>query len=335
MNTSKQVNIMIGVVLLSILLFGGYMLNEGKRQADAREERTEAIATRGARLFVNNCRTCHGLDGEGAVGPPLHTNAFLILNKDNKYGLEATPAGEADSIRSYLHNTIACGRNGTFMPTWSDQYGGPLSDTQINQIVTMITEGRWDLVEEIGAELDAETGRTAKDILPSDPSSLAVTDKNCGQFTEEDKEEVRSRDPFSTATPTPTPSGSVTPGATATATTGTGGGGGNGIGVTLSEFKVTPASTSTAAGDVTFNVSNQGAVAHELVVIKTDLAADALPQKTGAVDEAAVNVAKKTANIASKKSENLSVTLTPGKYVLICNVPGHYQAGMHAEFTVQ
>jgi uncharacterized cupredoxin-like copper-binding protein/mono/diheme cytochrome c family protein len=332
MNTSKQVNIMIGVVLLSILLFGGYMLNEGKRQADAREERTEASATRGARLFVNNCRTCHGLTGEGGVGPPLNTPAFLILDKGNKYGLEATPAGEADSIRSYIHNTIACGRNGTFMPTWSDQYGGPLSDTQINQIVTMITEARWDIVEELGAELDAETGRTAKDILPSDPSSLAVTDKNCGQFTEEDKEEVRSRDPFSTATPTPT--GSATPSATETATSGAGGGG-NGIGVTLSEFKVTPAETSTAAGDVTFNVSNQGAVAHELVVIKTDLAPDALPQKTGAVDEGAVDVEKKTGNIATKKSENLSVTLTAGKYVLICNVPGHYQAGMHTEFTVQ
>ena len=47
MNTSKQVNIMIGVVLLSILIFGGYMLNEGSRQATARQERTDASAETG------------------------------------------------------------------------------------------------------------------------------------------------------------------------------------------------------------------------------------------------------------------------------------------------
>ncbi len=124
MNTSKQVNIMIGVVLLAILLFGGYMLNESSRQADAKEEVTEKIAERGARLFVNNCRTCHGLEGEGAVGPALNTKAFLVLGKDNEYGAAETPQGEADGVRSFLHNTIACGRTGTFMPIWAQRFGG-------------------------------------------------------------------------------------------------------------------------------------------------------------------------------------------------------------------
>jgi len=30
----------------------------------------------------------------------------------------------------------------------------------------------------------------------------------------------------------------------------------------------------------------------------------------------------------------LTVDLKAGKYLLICNVPGHYGAGMWAEFTV-
>jgi len=30
----------------------------------------------------------------------------------------------------------------------------------------------------------------------------------------------------------------------------------------------------------------------------------------------------------------LTVALQPGKYVLICNVPGHYSAGMWTEFEV-
>jgi len=201
MNTSKQVNIMIGVVLLSILLFGGYMLNESNRQVDAREEISERVAERGARLFVSNCRSCHGMQGEGYIGPALDTGAYLILEEDNEYGLPATPDGEATDIRNFLFNTIACGRTGTFMPLWGQRFGGSLSDTQINQIVTMITGGYWETLKEIGAEYDQEADTTAEDVL-ADPASLSsVTQRNCGQFNAETAAPFRSRDPFAAATP--------------------------------------------------------------------------------------------------------------------------------------
>ena len=29
------------------------------------------------------------------------------------------------------------------------------------------------------------------------------------------------------------------------------------------------------------------------------------------------------------------VTLAPGHYVVICNLPGHYASGMHADLTVR
>jgi mono/diheme cytochrome c family protein len=156
MNTSKQVNVMIGVIMVSFLLFAGYMANEARRQAEAREHTTERVAERGARLFVNNCRNCHGLEGEGHVAPQLNGQNFLILGEHNEYGLEPTPIGVADQVRAFLKNTIACGRTNTFMPIWGQRFGGPLSDTQIDQIVTMITEGRWDLVRHEAAEHDPE-----------------------------------------------------------------------------------------------------------------------------------------------------------------------------------
>lgn len=337
MNTSKQVNIMIGVVLLSILIFGGYMLNEASRQADAREQRTEEVAERGARLFVNNCRTCHGLEGEGGVGPPLDIPAFRILDKDNPYGVEATAQGEADSVRKFLHETIACGRTGTFMPIWGQEFGGPLSETQINQLVTMITEGRWDLVRELGAEHDAEAGTTAADIFPQDPSALAVTEKNCGQYTPDTAADIHGRDPFSAGSGGAAPTG--TPEATTTAApSGDGGNGGaaeGAIGVTLSEFDVEPAESSATAGEVTFSVVNDGAIAHELVVVKSDAAEDALPVQGGVVPEDQVDVIDKTGQIRTKQSEDLTVTLEAGSYILICNIPAHYGSGMHAAFTVQ
>lgn len=154
MNTSKQVNVMIGAVFFSFLLFTGYMVNEANRQQTAREEITERVAHRGARLYVNNCRSCHGLEGEGFVAPALNQKAFLVLGKDNQYGAEATAQGEADAVRGFLSNTISCGRTNTIMPIWGQRFGGSLSDTQVNQIVTMLTEGRWDLVREVAAEHD-------------------------------------------------------------------------------------------------------------------------------------------------------------------------------------
>jgi uncharacterized cupredoxin-like copper-binding protein len=30
----------------------------------------------------------------------------------------------------------------------------------------------------------------------------------------------------------------------------------------------------------------------------------------------------------------LTLNLKKGRYVLICNIPGHYKSGMHADFTV-
>ena len=59
------------------------------------------------------------------------------------------------------------------------------------------------------------------------------------------------------------------------------------VAVTLQEWAVVPEPASTAAGDVTFQVSNTGPEdVHEFVVLKTDLDAGALPtDDTGAVVE--------------------------------------------------
>ena len=199
MNTSKQVNIMIGTVLVSIMMFGGYMAYESTRQVHAREEITQRIAERGARLFVSNCRTCHGLEGEGHVGPALNRPGFRILGEHDASGAEPTPPGEADAIHSFLFTTLACGRTNTVMPLWGQRFGGSLSETQLNQLVTLISEGRWDLVKKIGAEHDKEVGATAKDILVQDVGALSLTEKNCGQFTADNAAELRNRDPFSAA----------------------------------------------------------------------------------------------------------------------------------------
>jgi uncharacterized cupredoxin-like copper-binding protein len=110
------------------------------------------------------------------------------------------------------------------------------------------------------------------------------------------------------------------------------------ITATESDFKIEVSSATAAPGPVTFHVTNAGAQTHEFVVIRTDTAPDALPtDDSGAeVDEDAsgLTVVDEVEDLAPGASEDLTVTLDAGKYVLICNVPGHYQLGMHTEFTV-
>src|SRR4051794_7279349 len=103
--------------------------------------------------------------------------------------------------------------------------------------------------------------------------------------------------------------------------------------VTLSEFKVSPSPKSVSAGKVSFNVKNEGDMEHELVIIKTSKSASKLPvadkraSKTGKIGE--------IEDVGAGKTKKHTFSLKKGHYVLICNIPGHYQAGMRADFTVK
>jgi uncharacterized cupredoxin-like copper-binding protein len=113
-------------------------------------------------------------------------------------------------------------------------------------------------------------------------------------------------------------------------------GGGGGIGATLVDFSITLDESSAAAGDVTFDVTNDAEQPHEFVVFKTDLAEDALPtDDAGDVDETGegVELVDEIEDIAPGDTPSLTVTLDAGSYVIICNLPGHYKQGMHTTFT--
>lgn len=124
-----------------------------------------------------------------------------------------------------------------------------------------------------------------------------------------------------------------------------GGGAKTTVSVTLQEFSVIPAQESAPAGEVTFDVENKGPNdTHEFVVIKTDLAPDALPtDENGAVDEEGegIEVIDEIEDIAVGDSQSVTVNLDAGSYVLICNIydadeqEAHYQEGMRTAFTVE
>jgi uncharacterized cupredoxin-like copper-binding protein len=124
-----------------------------------------------------------------------------------------------------------------------------------------------------------------------------------------------------------------------------GGGGGSTVDVTLQEFAVSTSQTSAPAGDVTFDVTNDGPNdTHEFVVIKTGLGPTELPtDKTGAVDEEGEGIepVDEIEDIEVGDSQSLTTNLDAGTYVLICNIydekeqESHYQEGMRTSFTVE
>ncbi len=100
------------------------------------------------------------------------------------------------------------------------------------------------------------------------------------------------------------------------------------------DFGIALEETSTPAGSITFDITNDGPSTHEFVVFKTDLAEDALPVDGSTVTEESLDLVDEAEDIAPGVGTSLTVDLEPGSYVVICNIEGHYTAGMHAALTV-
>ena len=100
----------------------------------------------------------------------------------------------------------------------------------------------------------------------------------------------------------------------------------------LTDFKINPSVLSAKAGKVTFVATNAGQTTHELVVLRTDKPADALLQGSRASEAGHVG---EIGDFAAGGTKRLTLNLKPGHYSLVCNLPGHYKAGMHIDFTVR
>ena len=79
------------------------------------------------------------------------------------------------------------------------------------------------------------------------------------------------------------------------------------------EWSITLASTSVKAGPVTFTINNTGAIEHNFVIVETKFEIE---------------------STQPGQSKTGTTTLQPGTYTIICNIPGHEEAGMKTTLTV-
>lgn len=105
------------------------------------------------------------------------------------------------------------------------------------------------------------------------------------------------------------------------------------LSVELTDFAVKADPGTVKAGHVVFAVRNRAAMAHELTIIRTDQAPDALPIDGGKAKED--GKVGGISSISAGVSRKLALELPAGHYDLICNVPGHYQLGMRTALTVE
>ena len=111
-------------------------------------------------------------------------------------------------------------------------------------------------------------------------------------------------------------------------------GGGQGM---MGMMSIRADKTSAKAGPVTFNVTNWSrSVVHEMLVLAVDSADAPLPYDFSKqiIPEDQIKALGETNELQPNGSKSIELTLAPGNYLLVCNVPGHFAAGMALAFTV-
>lgn len=111
MRLRRVLTVTVLTALLALLLANGAVLaqDDGEGDPDA-----------GAELYAENCVVCHGEQGEGRAGASLN-EVYGGIDPD-----------------AFLRTAISRGVEGTFMPPWAEENGGPLDDEQIDDLVAYV-----------------------------------------------------------------------------------------------------------------------------------------------------------------------------------------------------
>ena len=91
------------------------------------------------------------------------------------------------------------------------------------------------------------------------------------------------------------------------------------------------------AGTVVFDVTNWSrSVIHEMIVVSVDSPDAPLPYDYNSwrVPEGQIKVLGESGELPPNASHTVSLKLAAGSYLLMCNVQGHFAAGMATPFTV-
>ena len=110
------------------------------------------------------------------------------------------------------------------------------------------------------------------------------------------------------------------------------------IRVNEDEWSLKPDAVTTAVGAVVFKVVNMGKDEHELVVLRTSLSPNELKMQVDqdkVDEEASGERVGEIEDVGPGETKTATFELTAGRYVLLCNIPGHFTSGMVAALEVK
>lgn len=144
-----QIKIIIGTVafMLTMIILGFVTLREPARMADFTEAFEGRSVENGAEVFANNCASCHGVDGTAQAcfdpssgdsvackGRPLNYGPLVCGSKSQRM----TELGWQGSKFDFIESTVSSGRPWNGMPTWGEQFGGPLTKNLVQDVVYFV-----------------------------------------------------------------------------------------------------------------------------------------------------------------------------------------------------
>src|SRR6185312_12333935 len=123
------------VIILFISIYWFYELGAPggltvARQAKEIEAQQVTRVERGYNVYQANCARCHGVNGEGGIGPALNRQDKLFAHLSDDYIATMLEVG----------GRYACGNPNSVMPVWSNQGHppGPLNYVQIEDLIAFI-----------------------------------------------------------------------------------------------------------------------------------------------------------------------------------------------------
>jgi mono/diheme cytochrome c family protein len=141
-----QIKIVIGTVafMIAMMVLGYSALREPARLERFTNAELGRSIEAGAEIFANNCVTCHGVDATAQTcfdtagnqiacqGLPLNYNGLLCGDISQRM----TDMNWRGTKHDYILTTVSAGRGA--MPTWLDQFGGPLRPDQVQNVTNFV-----------------------------------------------------------------------------------------------------------------------------------------------------------------------------------------------------
>ncbi|MGF1505002.1 MAG: c-type cytochrome [Anaerolineae bacterium] len=145
------------VFFLMIVVIGWQAINEPSRLGTFLDQYEGRSIERGAVLFADNCASCHGPDATGVQGrgPGLAYDSFWD-------GTRLEEVAWAGTQYDFIYLTVAAGRPVVHpsyaenMPTWSQEYGGPMRPDQVRDVVAYVMNFGNDPVPDAQAVMPIE-----------------------------------------------------------------------------------------------------------------------------------------------------------------------------------